>query len=111
MRTRASFPFRVVHRNKARVVKHLCIFVAPDVDVNVGDNADTHAFVDRTEGPVCEWTRNLLGTHRAHDVTVSAEDVEPAMKMMTAVVGVEAAAHFAHRGDNFVRTFLRIDRP
>ena len=81
-----EFSFAVVHGNKARIVKHLRIFIAPDVHVNVGDNADAKAFVKRIEAPVWKRARNFLRTHGTNRLAISTEDIEPAVKMMATIV-------------------------
>lgn len=92
-----KFLFCVVDGNEARVVEHLCIFVAPDFDVNVRNNAYAYAFVDRIEGPVWNWTRNLFGADGANDVAIGAEDIESTVKVVTAVSRVKAATYFPDR--------------
>ena len=103
--------FTVIHGNEPRIVKHLRFLIASDGHMNVRDDANTKALVERIKSPICLRTHNLLRTHRTNRFAVSTEDIEPAVKMMTAVIGVETAAHFAHRGDDFMWTLLRIDRP
>jgi len=81
------------------------------VYVNVRNDADAYAFVDGAESPVWSRTHNLFRADGAHNRSVRAEDIEPAVKMMTAVSGIKTAAHFSDRGNNFVWSVLRIDRP
>src|ERR1044072_3575871 len=106
-----QFSCTVIYRNEARVFKHLPVFVATNVNVNVRDCADAHAFVDRVEAPVRHRSSYLLRTYGSHRLTVTTKHVETAVKMMTTIVRVETATHFTHRRSNFMRTLLRIEGP
>src|ERR1043165_6322198 len=101
----------IVHRNEARIVKHLSVLVATDVHVNVRDCADTKAFVKRVETPVWNWSSYLLRMHNTHGLAVTTKHIETAVKMMATIIRVETATHFTNSGDNFMRTLLWIERP
>src|SRR6185295_17576973 len=55
-----QLPFTVIHRNETWIVKHLRIFVASDVQVNVRDHADTKPFVERIKTPIRLRADNFL---------------------------------------------------
>src|SRR6185369_2300981 len=106
-----DFPLAVLHRNEARVVKHLFILVASDVYVNVRNDTDAKSLVQRIEAPIWLRTHDLLRSHDTHRFTVRTKNIKPAVQMIAAVSRIETAAHFTHSCDNLMRTLLRIDRP
>src|SRR6185369_115997 len=74
-----QLPFSVMHWNESRIVKHLCVFIASDVQMNVRHDANTKALVERIEPPICLRADNFLRTHRTNRLAVSTEDIEPAV--------------------------------
>src|SRR5262249_49600063 len=101
-----QFSRTVMYGNEARVVEHLFVLIASDVNMNVRNDANAKAFVQRVETPVWLRTRNLLRSHNAHRFAVPTKNIETAVKMIAAVSRVKTAAHFTHCSDNLMRTLL-----